>query len=219
VFFPKPAANPDWSAAIRVLRRDPVMKRVIDRVGPCLLAPRNDYFIKLCQSIYAQQISTRIATTLFGRFAAKFPRKTPTPAKVVAALSAGGWDEETIRHCGLSRQKRKYVLDLACHFADRRIKARKLHTLDDEAVIEALTEINGVGRWTAEMFLIFVLNRPDVLPVDDLGLREAVKRLYNLKERPPADVLRRIAEPWRPWRTIATWYLWRGIAMESANST
>jgi DNA-3-methyladenine glycosylase II len=214
VFFPKPAASPDWSKALRHLRRDPVMKGIIARVGPCTLAPRQDYFVKLCQSIYAQQISTKIATVLYGRFAAMFPRKTPTPAKVVAALSPGGWDDETVRRCGLSRQKRAYVLDLARHFADRRIDARNLHTLDDESIIAALTEINGVGRWTAEMFLIFVLNRPDVLPVDDLGLREGVRRSYGLSERPKADVVRRIAEPWRPWRTIATWYLWRGLSLE-----
>lgn len=213
MFFPTPPARPDWSAAVRRLRRDPVMKRIIARVGPCTLAPRRDYFIALCQSIYAQQISTRIATTLFARFAAEFPRKTPTPARVAAALSPGGWADEKIRRCGLSRQKRQYVLDLARHFADRRINAHKLHTLEDEAVIDALTDIHGVGRWTAEMFLIFVLNRPDVLPVDDLGLRESARRFYGLHERPRADVLRQIAEPWRPFRSIATWYLWRGGAI------
>lgn len=217
VFFPDPAIRPDWSAAVRRLRRDPALRAVIARVGPCTLAPRRDYFVALCQSIYAQQISTKIATTLFARFAGKFPRHNPTPARVVEALSPGGWDEATIRHCGLSRQKRGYVLDLARHFADRRVDARKLRTMDDEAVIDALTDIHGVGRWTAEMFLIFVLNRPDVLPVDDLGLRESVRRVYGLHDRPKADVLRQLAEPWRPWRSIATWYLWRGGALDAAD--
>lgn len=193
------------------------MKGIVARVGPCTLAPRTDYFIALCQSIYAQQISTKIATTLFARFAAEFPRKTPTPARVAAALTPGGpgaWEVEKVRRCGLSRQKRQYVLDLARHFADRRIDPRSLHAMDDEAVIGSLTDIRGVGRWTAEMFLIFVLNRPDVLPVDDLGLREGVRRFYGLPDRPKADLVRQIAEPWRPWRTVATWYLWRGLSLE-----
>ncbi len=211
MFFDLPLIPPDWTAATRVLRRDPVMKSIIARVGACTLSTGRDPFISLVQSIYAQQISTKIATTLYGRFAAKFPKGQPTPRRVVTALS-GNWDDETIRFCGLSRQKRVYVLDLAQHFIDKKINPRALAQSDDESVIEALTAVKGVGRWTAEMFLIFTLNRPDVLPVDDLGIREAVRRFYGLKERPSDDELRSIAEPWKPYRTIASWYLWRGGA-------
>jgi DNA-3-methyladenine glycosylase II len=113
--------------------------------------------------------------------------------------------------CGLSRQKRKYLIDLSQKFLDKKIPTRKFANMGEEQIIESLTQINGVGQWTAEMFLMFVLNRPDVLPVDDLGLREAVKRAYKLRERPDAKKLKKIAEPWRPWRTVATWYLWRGM--------
>lgn len=209
MFFPKPSEPPDWSAAVRRLRRDPVLRAVIRRVGPCTLVPRNDHFIALCQSIYAQQISTKIATTLFGRFADRFPRKRPTPGRVVAALS-GAWEDEVVRHVGLSRQKRAYILDLATHFTRRTIDTRKLAGMPDESVIEALTKVNGIGRWTAEMFLIFVLNRPDVLPVDDLGVREGVRKLYGLDQRPTAKELVQLGERWRPFRSIATWYVWRG---------
>lgn len=218
MFFERPEQLPDWSAAVKHLRRDTVMRRLIARVGPCALSPRGDAFISLVQSIYAQQISTKIATTLYGRFADKFPRRVPTPARVVEALS-GGWSEEEIRRCGLSRQKRVYVLDLAEHFSRRKVNLRHLAQADDERVIEALTAVKGVGRWTAEMFLIFTLNRPDVLPVDDLGIREAVRRFYRLNDRPRADELRAIGEPWRPWRTVATWYLWRAAGMAEDKPT
>jgi DNA-3-methyladenine glycosylase II len=103
------------------------------------------------------------------------------------------------------------VLDLATHFCSRTFDPRKLAHMEDEQVIETLTQVKGIGRWTAEMHLIFVLNRPDVLPVDDLGLREAVKRFWNLPDRPKADEIRKIAEPWAPYRSVATWYLWRGL--------
>lgn len=189
-------------------RADPAMKQLIRRVGPCTLVPRRDYFVVLCKSIYTQQISTKIATILYGRFAELFPRRRPTPERVVELLTNG--HIETLKRCGLSRQKRAYILDLARHFADGRIRTRRLARMDDAEVIETLTAVNGVGRWTAEMFLIFVLNRPDVLPVDDLGLREAVKRVYGLKDRPTPSVVRDLGERWRPYRTIATWYLWRG---------
>jgi DNA-3-methyladenine glycosylase II len=211
MFFPSPATTPDWFAARRVLRRDGVMRRIVASVGPCTLAPRRDYFVALCQSIYAQQISTAIATTLYRRFAARFPHRRPTPVRVAAALEPGGWDEPTIRHVGLSRQKRAYILDLARQFTNGDLRPARLRHLPDEQVIEQLTRVRGIGVWTAEMFLIFVLNRPDVLPVDDLGIRDAARRFYRLHERPGPDVLRRLAEPWRPWRTVGTWYLWRAL--------
>jgi DNA-3-methyladenine glycosylase II len=187
------------------------MKRIIARVGPCTLAPRRDYFVALCRSIYAQQISTRIATLLFDRFSEHFPRRRPTPARVVELLSNG--DETVLKRCGLSRQKKAYILDLARHFVSGEIPTRSFAGMSDEEVIETLTRVNGIGRWTAEMFLIFVLNREDVLPVDDLGVREAAKLAYGLPERPGARELTKLGEPWRPYRSVATWYLWRSLAV------
>ena len=212
MWFDERRTAADWRRArAHLCKADPVMRRIVRRVGACTLVPRprRAYFVTLCKSIYTQQISTRIATILYGRFSEQFPRRTPTPARVIEFLTNG--QDELIKRCGLSRQKRAYILDLARHFEGGQIPVRRLHRMSDEEVIEALVRVNGVGRWTAEMFLIFVLNRPDVLPVDDLGLREAVKQAYGLKERPTAAELRAIAEKWRPYRTIATWYLWRSL--------
>ena len=198
----------EWSKAARHLARvDPILRRVIRRVGPCMLAPRRDYFVALCKSIYSQQLSVVVAATLFGRFRDQFPARRPTPQRVYEYLKGGG--AEGLKRVGLSRQKGVYLLDLAEHFLSNRIPTRRLCKMTDEQVIEALVEVNGTGRWTAEMFLIFVLNRPDVLPVDDLGLREGVREIYNLPNRPTPKKVIAIGEAWRPFRSIATWYVWR----------
>ncbi len=172
-----------------------------------MLAPRRDYFVALCKSIYSQQLSVVVAATLFGRFRDQFPARRPTPQRVYKYLKNGG--TEGLKRVGLSRQKGAYLLDLAEHFLSNRIPTRRLCKMTDEQVIEALVEVNGIGRWTAEMFLIFVLNRPDVLPVDDLGLREGVREIYNLPKRPSPKEVITIGETWRPFRSIATWYIWR----------
>jgi DNA-3-methyladenine glycosylase II len=213
MWFDQSRTNRNWSAGRRHLARvDPVMKKIIARVGPCTLAPRRDYFVVLCKSIYTQQISTRIATILFGRFREQFPQKRPTPQRVLELLDGHHADEETIRRVGLSRQKKKYLIDLAQHFVDGRVPTRSFSGMSDEQIIESLTRVNGIGRWTAEMFLIFVLNRPDAWPVDDLGLAEAVKVAYDLPTRPRPRELAPLGEGFRPHRTLATWYLWRSLA-------
>ena len=197
---------------------------MIDRVGPCTLAPRRDYFVVLCKAIFTQQISTRVATVLFGRFRDLFPQRRPTPTAVLELLEndpdvcahlakAGAEPPALLKACGLSRQKASYILDLARHFRDGRIPTRRLARMSDEQVIDALVGVRGIGRWTGEMFLIFTLNRPDVLPVDDLGLCEGVKALDALRTRPTAKQVTVRGETWRPYRSIATWYLWRGGAM------
>ncbi len=197
---------PDWSPALRHLKRvDPAMKGIIRKVGPCTLAPRRDYFTVLCLSIFNQQISMAAATVLFGRFCGQFPRRKPTPAKVLAFLKG---DEAAVRACGISRQKKAYLIDLASHFIDGKIPVRRLHQQTDDEVIACLTAVHGIGRWTAEMFLMFTLNRPDVLPADDLGLQEAIRQAYSLPARPTPKAVLPMGEQWRPWRTIATWYLW-----------
>jgi DNA-3-methyladenine glycosylase II len=212
MWFEKPPSGPDWTPAVRHLRRvDPVLRRVIDRVGPCTLHPRRDYFVVLCKAIFTQQISTAVAAVLFGRFRDQFPLRRPTPPLVSEALANGNTD--VLRKCGLSRQKAAYLQDLSRHFLDGRVPTRRLCRMPDEQVIEALVEVKGIGRWTAEMFLIFTLNRPDVLPVDDLGLREGVREVYGLSERPGAKALTEIGERWRPYRSVATWYIWRRGAL------
>lgn len=209
MWFDQTATDERWAEAVAHLRHDPAMRVAVDQVGPCTLKPRRDPFVLLCKSIFAQQVSTAAATAMFNRFAARFPRKRPVPALVHAALGPGGWDDETIRSCGISRQKRGYLLDLAAHFHDGRIPAAKLRHMEDERAIEMLTAVRGVGVWTVEMLLIFGFNRPDVWPVDDLGIREGVKRVLKLPERPTPKECVALGETWRPWRSIASWYLWR----------
>ena len=206
---------PDWSKAERHLRRvDPAMRAIIDRVGPCTLAPRRDYFVVLCKAIFTQQISTTVAATLFGRFRDLFPSRRPTPRRLLDLLKddLAGANQQcpaVLRGCGLSRQKASYLLDLARHVDGGLIPTRRLSRMSDEEVIAALVGVRGIGRWTAEMFLIFTLNRPDVLPVDDLGLREGIRDIAGLKHRPTSAEMTARAEIWRPYRSIATWYLWR----------
>jgi DNA-3-methyladenine glycosylase II len=200
--------DPWFSAQKHLAEVGPPMLELIQRVGACTLRPRRDYFVVLAKAIFSQQISTKVADVLFGRFRDQFPGRRPTPEKTIALFR----DPAAARLCGLSRQKEAYILDLARHFANGSIPTRKLSSMSDEDVIEALTCVKGIGQWTAEMFLIFTLNRGDVLPVDDLGLRAAAKRVYNLRTLPDAKRLRKLAEPWAPYRSIATWYLWRGTA-------
>lgn len=197
----------NWSAARKHLAQDPVLRDIMAAVGPCTLRPRRDHFVLLCKSIYSQQISSAVAAVLFGRFRECFPLKRPTPQRVLKLLSEEG--RADLAGCGLSRQKKKYLIDLSRHFISGAIPSRRLSAMSDAEVVEALTAVQGIGRWTAEMFLIFVLNRPDVLPVADLGLQTAVKSAYRLPHRPKAAELTTMGEVWRPYRTIATWYLWR----------
>ena len=209
MWFPQDSGG-SWAEAEAHLRAaSPALARAMDLVGPCTLAPRKDYFVVLCKAIFTQQISTAVATVLFGRFRDRFPGRRPTPRLVLEAMNG---DAETFRGCGLSRQKQAYVRDLAEHFATNQIPTRKLAAMSDEEVIDVLVQVKGIGRWTAEMFLIFTLNRPDVLPVDDLGLQQGAQKIFGLRKTPDKKTLTKLAEPWRPYRSIATWYIWRGSA-------
>jgi DNA-3-methyladenine glycosylase II len=195
-----------WVEAAKHLSKvDPVLGKVIARVGACTISPRKDYFVALCRAIFGQQVSTKVAEVLFQRFKALCPAGRVTPAAVIELLR----NEANIKAAGLSRQKAVYLRDLAEHFTDNRIPIRKLAKMTDDDVIESLVAVKGVGRWTAEMFLMFVLNRPDVLPVDDLGLREGVRDVFNLPERPKPAEVTEMGERWRPYRSVATWYFWR----------
>ena len=206
--------DPDdrWTPAIEHLKADPALAWCIERAGPCTLRPKRgggDVYTYLVKSIFNQQLSIKGATTLYNRFVADFPRKKPTPDLVLPALT-GGWTDEHVKHCGLSRQKRAYLIDLSEKVLAGDVKLTGLGKLTDAEVIERLTRVKGVGEWTAQMILMFCLCRPDVLPTADLGLWEALKIADGLDERPTPKQLEARAEPWRPYRTVASWYLWRG---------
>jgi DNA-3-methyladenine glycosylase II len=198
----------DYAKARRVLaRRDPVMRELMRAHGPCGL-PRvqhEDPFKALVHAIIAQQLSTKAAATIRARFEGLFRPGLPTPSRVAA------FSDETLRACGLSTQKLRYIRDLCTRVADGSLPLEAIESLPDDDVIEALTAVKGIGRWTAEMFLIFRLQRPDVLPVGDLGIINAVQRVYRLRKPPTADRLTAIGEPWRPYRSIACWYLWASL--------
>ena len=184
------------------------MAEIIRQVGACTLSPRSDYFGALCQSIVNQQISTIAAMAVWKRFITLFPRRRPRPEILLE------FDDATLRGAGLSRQKAAYLRSLSEAFASGAVPVRRLGRMTDEEVVQALIPIKGIGRWTAEMFLIFVLNRTDLLPVDDLGLRANAKRVYRLRGMPDARKLNVLAEKWRPYRSIATWYLWRSATLK-----
>jgi DNA-3-methyladenine glycosylase II len=184
-------------------RRDPVLKRLTAQVGRCTLRHEPDGFVSLVRSIISQQISTKAAQSIRARLEEALH---PTPLGPAALLAL---DEDRLRSAGLSTAKRRYLRDLAEKVHAGEVPLDRLGELPDEEVIARLLPIKGIGRWTAEMFLIFSLGRPDVLPVDDLGLRMGVKDQYGLGEPPSKAQLIELAEPWRPYRSIATWYFWR----------
>ena len=193
-----------WAEARKhLMKKDRVMKRLIPQLGEATLEARGDAFTTLARSIVGQQISVKAAQTVWDRFAA-----LPTamaPAQVLALKV------EEMRAAGLSARKADYLLDLARHFDAGQLHTADWHGMDDEAIISELLAIRGVGRWTAEMFLIFNLMRPDIFPLDDLGLQKAVFLHYFDGEKQSRRVLAEIGERWRPWRSVATWYLWRSL--------
>jgi len=204
----------EYERARRLLmRRDPVLGRAIKQIGPCGLASRqrHDHLNALVGSIVSQQLSTKAAATIFGRFLALFPEGAALSGPAIAAL-----DDASLRAAGLSGQKVGYLRDLCAHIGDGRLILDDLEALPDEEVIERLTQVKGFGRWTAQMFLMFRLHRPDVLPVDDLGIVNAVQRLYRLRKKPDAKRVSKIGEAWRPYRSVASWYLWQTLKNEPA---
>ena len=197
----------DYARGRRLLaRRDPVIRDLIRRHGRCGLADaqHTDPFTALVHAIVSQQLSTKAAATIAGRVDALLGG-TPTPAGVV------GVTDPQLRAVGLSGPKIGYMRDLCARIQDGSLPLDSLHALDDAAVVEALTKVKGIGRWTAEMFLMFRLHRPDVLPVGDLGIVKAVQRAYGLRKVPDSKRLAKIGEPWRPYRSIACWYLWASL--------
>lgn len=180
------------------------MAELIRAMGPFQLKKNRRYFQVLCKAIISQQISTQAASTISQRFCNLFDRNSPNP-QCVFEMS-----ESSLRDAGLSRQKVAYLKDLSKHFVEKSIRPHRLPHLNNEEVILSLTGVHGIGRWTAEMFLIFSLNRMDVLPVADLGLQNAVKVLYGIEE-PPVKKIRSLGKLWNPLETVATWYAWRKL--------
>jgi DNA-3-methyladenine glycosylase II len=182
---------------------DAVMAGVIRRMGPFRLKRNKNYFQVLCKATVGQQISTKAAESINHRFQSLFPCNRPTPKKV--------WElaEQQLREVGLSGQKVKYIKDLSEKFLDRTVRPHRMAYQDNEEIIRQLIRVYGIGRWTAEMFLIFSLGRMDVLPVGDLGLRAGVKLIYNMRAMPSPDRVSILGRKWQPFATVGTWYIWR----------
>ncbi len=199
------------TARRHLMRRDPILGAAIKRIGACGMADRqrHDHLSALVGSIVSQQLSTKAAATIFGRFLALFSGNHIPDAAAIAAHS-----DEVLRSVGLSGQKVGYLRDLSARIVDGRLNLNELEALPDEAVIERLVSVKGFGRWTAEMFLMFRLHRPDVLPGGDLGIVVAIQRLYKLRKRPDAKRVLKIGEVWRPYRSVASWYLWQSLKNE-----
>jgi DNA-3-methyladenine glycosylase II len=198
--------------ALRHLRSaDPVLESVIARVGPCRLRPATEgtHFDFVARSIIYQQLSTRAAATIYGRVAAL----CRGPHLTAAALR--DLPEQDLRAAGLSRQKLAYLRDLAARTLAGDLDPEDLGHLPDEDVSRQLVQVKGVGVWTAQMFLMFRLGRQDILPVSDLGIRKAVQRAYRLRKLPEPNRVSRIGAPWAPYRTVASWYLWRLLDAEA----
>ena len=189
-------------------KSDRRMRDVIQTVGPFTAKIHRDRFQALARAIVAQQISGKAATSIWNKLAASLDGE-------VTAIGLTSRSIDQLRECGVSNQKANYILDLARHVDDGRLVLAQMGRSSDDAVIESLTQVKGIGRWTAQMFLIFSLGRLDVLPVDDLGIRSAVMRRYELRELPRPAQMEEIATPWRPYASIASWYLWQWL--DSAN--
>ena len=199
---------PYWDEACRHLaKRDRVMKKLIPQFGEARLQSRGDAFTTLARSIVGQQISVKAAQSVWNRFAAAVgdPSARLAPAAVLAL------DTATLRGAGLSTRKAEYLSDLAKHFESGVVHVTQWQQMDDEAIIDELVAIRGIGRWTAEMFLIFHLMRPNVLPLDDLGLIKGISQGYFSGEPVSRAEARELGDAWAPYRSVATWYIWRSL--------
>jgi DNA-3-methyladenine glycosylase II len=195
---------PYWEEAkAELMKRDRIMKKLIPQFGDLHLVGHSDPFTTLARSVVGQQISMKAADTVWHKLLDVCPKITPAQVIKVGA--------EQLSACGLSKRKTEYILDLADHFKAKRVHANQWAEMDDEAVIAELVQIRGIGRWTAEMFLIFNLLRPNVLPLDDQGLIQGISKNYFSGEPVSRSDAREVSANWEPWRTVATWYLWRSL--------
>lgn len=199
---------PNHGPSVRFLKRaDPVLAHVIERVGPCRLELRTDgtHYDALTRAIVFQQLSGKAASTILSRFHAIYPDATPTPT---AVLDTG---DDRLRSAGLSRQKIGYLRDLSSKVADDSLPLHEIHEMTDDDVITHLVQVKGIGRWTAQMFLMFRLGRQDVLPELDLGIQNAIRAAYRMRKRPTPKQVKKIGAKWSPHSTVACWYLWRSL--------
>lgn len=190
-------------AKLELMKRDRIMRKLIPQVGDLHLIGRGEAFTTLARSIVGQQISIKAAETVWQRLLSICPKCTPQQI-----LKAGN---DKLSLCGLSRRKTEYIIDLAEHFRTKRVHADKWTEMEDEDIIAELVQIRGIGRWTAEMFLIFNMLRPNILPLDDLGLLKGISVNYFSGEPVSRSDAREVAANWEPWRTVATWYIWRSL--------
>jgi len=193
------------AAAIKVLKKDPKLARIIKVVGEYQITTTSNYFESLIEAIITQQLAGSAAKAISKRFRGLYGKKFPKPADVLKT------SDSKLRKTGLSGMKVKYIKDLSENIESKKLKLRSLSKLSDDEIVEQLTQVKGIGRWTAEMFLIFSLGRMDVLPVGDLGLKKGVQLLNSSTKLPTPDEIEELAEKWRPYRTVATWYLWKSL--------
>ena len=186
------------------LRKDSILGGIIDDIGDYTLKRRNDQFAVLVESIISQQLATKAAEAIFQRFKNLYP-KFPSAAQILSTRKT------RLRSVGLSKMKVEYLKDLAKHVQEGKLNMRLLSKMSDEDVIDHLTQVKGIRRWTAEMFLIFSLGRQDIFPVDDLGLRKGVQMAFSLPDLPKPKEAEKLGERWRPYRSIATWFLWKSL--------
>jgi DNA-3-methyladenine glycosylase II len=199
-----PVRPPYWDEACQdLMKRDRILRKIIPAYGPAHLISRGDPFVTLARSVVGQQISVKAAHAVWERVVTACPKLTP------AQMLRAGPDK--LAACGLSKRKAEYILDLATHFKSGNLHVADWVSMEDEDVIAELIHIRGIGRWTAEMFLMFNLMRPNVLPLDDLGLIKAISVNYFSGEPVTRSEAREVAANWDPWRTVATWYLWRSL--------
>lgn len=185
---------------------DSNLEKIIKIVGKYSINIRNDPFQSLVESIIYQQLAGRAANAIYNRFINYYNNKQITPTLILNSHN------DNLKKVGLSNRKIDYLKDLALHVYDGRINLEELPKMNDEEIINKLVNVKGIGRWTSEMFLIFSLGRQDILPVTDLGVRKAIQKVYSLSELPKPNIMMEIAKPWRPYRSIATWYLWKSLS-------
>jgi len=192
-------------AAVKALKKDPKLARIIELVGEYQIRTSRNYYESLVEAIITQQLAGSAAKAISNRFRSLYGKSFPKPIDVINT------SDSKLRKTGLSRMKIEYIKELSKAIEAKKLKIRSLSKLSDEEVVEQLTQVKGIGRWTAEMFLIFSLGRMDVLPVGDLGLRKGIQLYNSADELPNAAEIEKLGEKWRPYRTVATWYLWKSL--------
>jgi len=191
--------------AIKFLKKDPKFSKIIKQVGKYNVKITKNHYQSLVESIISQQLSGSAANSILKKFRKLFKSKFPKPSEVIKT------SDSKLRTAGLSKMKIIYIKELSKKIESKKLNMKKISTQSDEQVIEVLTDVKGIGRWTAEMFLIFSLGRLDILPVGDLGLKKGIQLMYSLKELPKKEQIEQLAESWKPYRTVATWYLWKSL--------